>query len=287
MSLVSPFGSLDLNTVLPLAGGRDKSFLYLVRPDGYEIVPGKYRAVIDSISQADGASLQEPLIDGMVATLKIEFWTVDRGSEIGDRAPACGEDVRLMNEELMGVLNSLRQWSSDPNTMQRYLWTPTGLGSDRMLNNVLLAAWPVPTHDPPIVAQTIKLGTPFPYAIAAGETTLTITAGGSATVTNNGNAPTYPVFRAKGTTSAFTITNGATALEISYDSSRPGAVTINNPDYGEILCFQGTIFLNGNGADLVAGFDPNVTDLFPFIPGAQTVSVTGADVDIFFNDAFV
>lgn len=286
-TLVSPYATLDLNTVIGV--GRDNAFFYMVRPDGYQIVPGKFRAVIDSVSQADGSSLQPPFIDGLVATLKVSYWTVARGSALGDRKPACDEDLRLMHETLMGVLNSLRVWTTDPNTMQRYLWTPTGTGDRRMLTNALLTGqWPVPDmSNEPEVSVTFQIGTPYPYAIDATEVDTVIASGGSAAITNPGNAAQAPVMRVAGATSAFTITNTTTGQKVVYDSTRPGAVAIAGGHFAEIDFFQGSIFLDGNGADLVAGLDPTQTDFFPLEPGAQTIGMSGATVTILHNGAWV
>lgn len=288
MTIVSPFklAGLDLNTVLPLAG-RDYAFRFQVLPDGYKVSPGKFRAVADSVSQADGSSLQPPFFDGMVATMEIHYFVCPRGDE-GSAEPACGDDLRQMNELLVGVLNSLRTWTADPNNDQRYIWTPTGLGDRRMLTNVMLASLPVEIvkNDPRTYGLTFSLGSPYAYAINATQTDTAIAAAGSDSLDNTGNADSYPVIKVHGATSAFTITNEETGAQIIYDSGRPGAVAIGGGSYAEIDTFQGSIFLNGDGADLVAGLDPTSV-LFPLAPGAQTISVTGAAIDILWNSAVV
>lgn len=291
MTIVSPYlpGGLDLNTVLPL-DGRDYAFFFMVRPDGYQIVPGKFRSVIDSVSQADGSSLEPPFIDGLIATLKVSYWTVQRGSTKGEREPACGDDLRLMNETLMGVLNSLRVWTTDPNNLQRYLWTPTGLaGARRMLTNVLMVGqWPTPDQtNQPEVSVTFQLGSPFPYAIDLTEVDVVVTGGTTEVVTNAGNAAQQPVMRVAGPATAFTITNVTTGQTIVYDSARPGGTAIGSGHFAEIDTFQGSIFLDGDGADLSASLDPTQTDLFALEPGAQTIGITGADLTILTNNAWL
>lgn len=287
-SIVSPFATLDLNAVLAALDTGNSPF-YLVKPDGYQIVPGKYRAVVDSVSQADGSSLQPPFVDGLVATLTVEYWVTPNG-ELAQLTAACAQDVREMHQTLMGVLNSLRVWTTDPNNMQRYLWTPTGTGgAQRMLTNVLLASWPVPSVQPnqPLVSVTFELVTPFPYAIDATEIDTVIDSGASAALVNAGNAAQDPVMRVAGPTSGFTITNSTTGQEIIYDASRLGAVSIASGHFAEIDFFQGSIFLDGDGADLSAGLDPENTDLFPLEPGSQTVGITGANVTVLSNAAWV
>lgn len=286
-TIVSPYlpAGLLINQPLPVAADGN-AYFFMVRPAGYKIAPAKFRAVTDSISQADGSSIQPPFIDGLVATMTVEYWVAVAG-DTNNMELACGDDVRIMNEMLVGVLNSLRVWTADPNNDQRYLWTPTGLGSQRMLTDVILAAWPEPALDPPNVQQTFSLGTPFPYAIDIAEIDTVITDGSSTAIANAGNASQSPVMRVAGPTSAFTITNTTTGQEIVYDSSRPGAVAIGSGDYAEIDFFQGSIFLNGNGADLVAGLDPLLTDLFTLNPGSQTISITGADVTVLSSPAWL
>ena len=294
-TIVSPYMTLPLNTPLPL-GSRDNEFFFMVRPDGYKIVPAKFRLVQDSVSQADGSSLQQPLIDGMVATMKVEYWVAPRGDlaaltiagadSEGGVTPSA--DLVTMNEMLSGVLNSLRVWTADPNNNQRYMWLPTGSGGiHRMLTNVLLVAWPEPGQDPPIVSQTFSLGTPLPYAISESETTTDIAAGGSATITNPGNASVYPVFIIDGPTSSCTITNTTTGATIIYDASRPGASAIASGHFVEIDSFQGTVILDGSVDDTyIAAIDPTSV-FFPLAPGAQTITAAGADIHIRWNPAYV
>ncbi len=287
MEIVGPYlpGGLLLNQpITPLVN--DAAFYFLVRPSGYQIVPGKFRSVIDSISQADGVSMQQPYIDGLVATMTIEYWEADRG-DIAALNPACAENARLMDQMLLGVLNSLRHWTADPNNLQRYIWTPTGAGSDRLLTNVLLASWPTLTLDPPIVARTFSLGTPYPYAIDVSQLSPLLADGSTTVLTNNGNAKFSPVMRVHGATTVFLIENNTTAQFVSYDGTRPGAVTIAGGHFAEIDFFQGSIFLDGSGADLIAGLDPALTDFFTLDPGANSITVTGAGVTVLYNDSWL
>lgn len=282
-AITSPYATLLLNEPLPLSG-RDYGFLYLVKPDGYQVSPGKFRPTVDSISQADGSSIQPAYIDGLVATLTVSFWLQKRGVD-GEREPACGEDLRLMNEQLMGVVNSLRSYSTDPAADQRYLWTPTGYGDQRMLTDVILAAWPAPTIDVPEVSVTFALASPFPYAIDATETSTPIAAGGTAVVSNAGNASQSPVIRVHGPSTEFVVENLDTGQLVSYsDASDPGSLNIPAGHYVELDFFRGSATLSGGaGTDVIAGLDLGATDFFLLAPGSQTLSLSaggtgGADV---------
>lgn len=288
--IMSPYGTLDLNTIGSV-GARDNVPFFMVREDGYQVSPGKFRPVLDSISQADGSSIQPPYIDGLVATLTVKLYVAVRGAA-GATEPACGEDLRLMNQTLMGVLNSLRSYAADPNTQQRYLWTPTGLGDQRMLTDVILASWPAPAYDGKEVTVTFQLGTPFPYAIDATEIQTAITDGTSELIVNAGNAAQSPVVRVSGPSAAFAVTNLNNGQVVSYNSGRAGAVVIPGGHYAEVDFFRGSVTLSGGaGTDIIAGLDPAVTRFFLLAPdeidGPQEIAVAGGDGLVLSNNAYV
>jgi len=95
------------------------------------------------------------------------------------------------------------------------------------------------------------------------------------------------VFIIDGPTSSCTITNTTTSAAIIYDASRPGANPIAAGHFVEIDSFQGTVILDGSVNDeYIAAIDPTSV-FFPLAPGAQTISVTGADIHIRWNPAYV
>lgn len=261
---------------------------YLVMIDNYQIVPAKLRTVADSISQADGSSIQSPYIDGLVATLELAFMVCPAGAvDTSAAAPACAEDLRVMNEWLMALLNQLRDVPIDP-LVQSYFWAPTGASGPRGLNGVILHAWPAPDFkNSPEVRVKFELASPYPYAVGTGYFT-TIADGANATIPNDGNCNNFPVARAHGPSTAFAITNFVTGRLVSYDSTRPGAAAIGAGHYAEIDFFAGTIYRDGDpNIDLIAGLDPAATDLFPIPPGGQRVDVAGATVDMLSQDSWV
>lgn len=293
-TIVTPEGSFDLNTAGPvLTSGRFP--LFLLKPTPYQIIPGALRAVSDNLSQADGSSLQPPFIPGLTASLHLEFWVTasSDGANEPRKDPACDADLREMNQRLMLHLNALRAFSSNPNTLQRLMWTPTGLGDRRMLTAVLLASWPQPEwfgSDGIGVGASFALATPFPYAIDATEIDTDIADGTSEAIANNGNASQSPVVRAYGPSTGFVIENLDTGALVSYDASRPpGHTPLDIPmgHYAEINFFTGSIYLDGDGDDLTAGLDPAATDFFLLAPGSQTIAATGADMIVLSNNAVV
>ena len=291
MTIKSSYGVVDINT--PYSQISDGvSWLYLILNDDndYAIVPGKFRATIDSVSQGDGSSIQPPYIDGLVATMTISYWTCPDGN-CDDRQPACGEDLRLMDEYLMGVLNGLRTYPTDVST-QQYAWLPTGTNIKRLLEGVMLASWTTPdfSKGPPEVRRKISLGSPYPYALEDDLVTTDIADGTSETVTNGGNIETKPIIFivGAGSSSVSTIVNTASGLTLKYDPTRPGAVPVPSAHSLQIDCAEGTCLLDGDpDLDYIAGLDPSASDFWSLLPngptspsGEQVVSATGSDIQV-------
>jgi hypothetical protein len=280
-TLITPYADVPLNQVTP-TGNR----VFLVQDD-YKIVPS-LRVSQDNRAQADGSVLHPRFKTGLVATFSVEYVT---GVEINDDTgtleveAACGTDLREMHEFLTGALNSIRTLT--PND-QRLKWSPSG-ASDRILDFVQALAWTEPTVVEGITRVALAVESPFPYAVDLFQNDDTILDGATATLTNDGTADSFPVMKVQGPTSAFTITNHTTGLAVVWDSSRPGVSAIGGGDYAEIDFFRGTIFLNGSSSDLIAGFDPTATDIFPLVytgGGVNSIGIVGADVEILWNRAW-
>lgn len=269
--LQTPAGNLVLGT--PDAGtGR----CYLIHPDGYEMGP-TLRVTNDNKSQADGAVLHPRYKTGTVVMMTVSYavFALPLNAHTKDYEPACGAVLRAMDDALMEVLDSIRELTT---SAQRLLWTPTGFGGDKMLDDVQVLAWPVASRDGPETLQTFSLESPWPYGITATQDDTTINNGSTVAVPNAGTTDTYPVFKVYGAPStAFTITDVDTGLKIVYDGTRPGAIAVPGAgNYAEIDTFRGTIFLNGSSTDLIAGVDPTQTDFFTITKGGDSLSLTGA-----------
>lgn len=293
-TLISPEGSLDLNVAIGGVLDSGLGALYLLKPNPYKILPAKLRPVSDSISQADGSSLQPPYIDGLVASLYLEFWVqTDPNEETSDRSPACAADLRQMGELLTLHLNSLRSYSDDPGDDQRLVWYPDGYGDSRLIDSVLVAAWedpdPFDSSGGSGMSVTFELATPFPYAIDGTEIDTTIDDGDTATITNAGNAAQSMVTRSHGPSSGFEILNNDTGQQVLYsDALDPGSLTIPSGHYVEIDWFYGTATLSGgSGTNVIAGIDPTATDFWKLAPGDNSISVMGADTDFLSNNAWL
>ena len=291
-TIKSDFGTVDLNTVFYPPGGATNGWLYLVHnQNDYSVVPGKFRPVVDSRSQADGSSIQPPYIDGMLASMTIGYWVCPNGNR-DMQQPACDEDLRLMDQYLMGVLNGLRNYPQDVST-QQYAWQPSGLAYVRLLEGVMLATWPTPDFTTSgdqggiLVLRKLALQSPYPYALDNNQVTTDISASSTAIVTNGGNIEQLPVLQIHGPSSGVTVENAASGLSLTYDDTLPGAMTIPSGHFVEVTFAEGTALLDGDPTmDYIAGLDPAATDLWPLLPnspaapGGEQEIIVGGGADI-------
>jgi hypothetical protein len=269
--LITPAGTLEFNTA---SGQR-----FLLDDSKCSVSLG-LRAATTDIPQASGAIFHLPRFESKsLMALGVEFWDGD--------SPACASALREMDDLLFLHLLALLDGQDG-----RIEWDPSGADT-RILDNINWGAAAVPFIEATSTrGYTFAVDSPLPYAITLAQTVQTITDGSTATVTNGGNAPFFPVIKANGPTSAFTITNlsvldvDGNPLQVVYDSSRPGAVSIASGHYAELDFFRNTAYLDGAGANLKPGIDPTVLDFFPIRPGANSISVSGCDIDLLLNNAW-
>lgn len=273
--IVSPQGTLLLNVADPTT-----QYLYKVLSTGYKIVPGM-RVTQDNVSQQDGSVLHPSYKTGLVATLTVQY-SLSKDGGIVNFDYACEADLRLMHEALILHLNAIRKPSADPNTMQRLIWTPTGLGQNRMLTRVQLLTWADPEFQDPGWTVAFSLFSELPYAIDADESSLAVTdGGGPVLIPNAGNAEFFPVMQVASGTSSFTITNNDSGEEVVYNGAAIGG------SYAELVFFDGTAYQDGDSTDEIAGISPTATDWFTIKPnGGTNVSITGADMTVLSNGAY-
>lgn len=285
--ITSSLGELRLND--SASDSSNPGRCYLVDSADYKIVPS-LRVTQDNLSMFDGSILHPRWKTGLVATMRV-LYTIKPSNDSPDYLPACGEDLREMHELLMSHLDALRVLHAGAN--QRYQWTPTGYGQDRMLTDVQCLAWAEPTHDGAQTEVTFALETPFPYAIDFTQQTQTIADLATETITNPGSADFYPVIKVHGPSIAFVVVNGSVLdefgvpLYLEYDGTRPGAHTIASGHFIEFDFFRGTAFLDGDVDDRMAGVVPTTTDFFPLRKGANDVALSGANhADVLWNPAY-
>lgn len=313
MVINSPYENVALNEPW-VDTSTGKTYIFQTTVDNYAIVPGKgenasggFRPVVDSLSQADGMSIQPPFIDGLVATLELQFFVcpdgtqaskVFAGSTVENRP-----DLQHMLEVIMGVLNSLRTYPPDVST-QQYAWLPPGDATYRLLDGVMLGSWPTPdfSKGPPEVRLKFDLVCPYPYAILADpHTTGPITPGGSDLIGNLGNTAQFPILMIPGpmTYTKVTVNVGLGApyaFEIVYDHSLPGAMDVPSGHTLQIDFHEGSCLLDGDPTlDYIAGLDPTLSTFWPLQPnqligGPNTVAVDVAgdgDVTVVSYDAWL
>lgn len=289
--LTSIYGALNINVPDP-----DTGRVYRIQPDSYKMIPS-LRVTQDNISQEDGSVLHPRWKSGMTTVMQVALNIMDDPDEGGSKEfkPACGADLREMGEELVLHLNAIRRLAAD---VQRLYWTPTDYGDQRLLQDIMLLAIWDPSYDLGGIENLISFAveSPFPYAIDFTQESIEIVNDATVAVTNAGNSPFSPVMQVTGpgggaTTDFQILTDGdpdpdGNARRVVYDSTRPGGVAIPAGHYAEIDFFQGTIFKDGSGADLIAGINPEQTDFFHLNPGVNNIQASGCDITVLNNNAW-
>lgn len=289
-TLVSRWGELDINIPDPTTGRK-----YFIDPTSYKMIP-TLRVTQDHISQEDGSVLHPRWKSGVTVIMQVSLLVVANPADpaCADYVPACESDMREMEQTLLLHLNAMRKLETNP---QRLRWAPAGYGDERLLDDVqLLNIWD-PSYDLGGTEAMIQfaLESPFPYGIDATEISTAVgtgSTGGGHNVTNAGNCPQSPVVQVTGPCNAFTLTNNndldnlGNPKSVVYDQTRPGAVHIPTGHYAEIDFFRGTIYMDGNGANLVAGLDPTLTDFWKLQHGTNDIEIVGADCVVLSNNAW-
>lgn len=282
-TLKTPQGELDLNVPLD-----DTNFCFLLRPAQCFMQVDHLRSSTDDVPQGDGGIPHPTWRSFYTCKLAVEYWV---GETAPARVPACEHDRRAMHDLLMLYLNSLvRPSLSDVeggNT--QLIWTPSTDSTldDRMLNRITLVSYGPATDDgESAVSVEFELRSEFPYAMDKTERQDFFDFGeGDTTLTNDGTTDFYPVFRVHGEIEAFSLENESVGLRIDYDGQQAGAQVIPSGQYVEIDTFRNTAFLNGNGADLLAGIDITTSDFWWLQPGANNV-IFDAPVTVFWQAAW-
>ena len=259
---------LPINSIVTFPSGTG---YYLLREDGCSLV-NQVRSTKEFVPQADGSILHCRFVAGMEMTLAIQMWQ-------DAHTLACDTLLKEMVDTLNGYLYGLLNAGDNDGRID---WLPSGnssVGSSyRMLEDIRLLTYPAESHQTGSPYEvTVTLDTEWPYAV--DETQLAPTfVGGSGTITNYGNRPTYPVWKIYGPYDGFVITNLTTGDTFSYDSLQPSAPNIGVNDYIEIGTFKNTSFKNGSGANCDPGIVMATSDFFTIPPGTNSISVvyTGA-----------
>lgn len=233
------------------------------------------RAPVDPIPQGDGDIIHRRFQNGYVYKIATQAFE-------SNTAIACAADARSMGEELGRHVFAML------NAPGRYCWSPSGYGDNRALDQARWFTGVTQSIGTGGVYQyEFEIDSPFPYAIDLTQTTPTISGGGS--ITNNGNTDFYPVVQIQGPSTGFSVISDTLLEGIFYDSTRAGALTIPGGQYAEWDTFKGTIYLNGDGADMSAGINPDLSNLagpFRLIPGVNYLESNGASSVFLMNNAW-
>jgi hypothetical protein len=274
--LSTPEGTLLLNQ--PESGG------YFMLDEARCTGSLPVRAVSDNIPQGHGAITHKRWRGGYVIHLAIQLWET-----IGDAGePACDQLLREMLDTLGLHVNALL----NPPNGGRFVFTPTGYGDDRMLDQAqLLAVSPV-QFDGAAPMVELDIDSPFPYYYDATQDQTSITDGVPVTITNAGNVDHMPVIHVFGPTNAFTVTNqdafddDGAPLQLVYDSTLPGGAPIASGDFVFFDFFRNVAYLNGDQNNRKAGIDPRYSDFFPLVPGGNEIEIVGADALVLSNSSW-
>lgn len=268
--LVSPLGTLALNTAVTDVGT-------------FRVIPaassssGDLRVPKRAVPGGDGDIFQRRFKHGYAMSLSV-LLRPDGGTDDW-------EGRQAMYDLLVSHLDALVDGDGRVN------WQPAGEGVDRrMLHECALFMPATPGNwDDKGVVKTVAFGleSPFPYAISYTQTETILEDGLPETVSMVGTVyrGVHPVFQV-GEATEFTITNVTTGKKIVWDSTRPGAAAIGAGDYGEIDCFRGTMHLNGDGANLSAGFDLTQTTFLTLVPGENEIQIDNADATMLWNSGY-
>lgn len=273
-SLESPIGTLVLNDQ---DNSRGFGFYVTVKEEaesGTDV-----RATGDPVPQGFGTIWHRGFANGYVVKMPIQYWV--------NKDLVASECTSPTAQEMED--NLMRHYRALMNGGGRLTYLPQGL-PDRILDSLYAIAKPTLTETNVGTATVLTFGSEFPYLIDFTQITTSIDSGTpTATLTNNGSAPFYPVFKVYGPFDGFTLSNNTTGLEIVYDDSLPGAVAVGGGDYIEISTFRNTVYLNGSGASRKAGIDILDSDFFALEVGDNEIETGGTDtpaVDILWQAAW-
>lgn len=266
--LQTDVGDLDLNTQVTLPSGATGT--YQINPSASSTGIA-LRATDDFIPEQDGEQTHQRYWGGALMTLGVVMLEKED-------TPACNDLLQEMQDYLLKHVRAFTRPPAPP-ADARVLWTPSG-AAQRMLKDAVI-------NEPyelsyvndvfPQIAWQVK--SPYPYAMDAAETTTAL----DATLTNAGSAEFWPVIQVSGGGS-FTITNSSVtdeqgnALQIIYDGTYSG--------YAEIDCFNGTIFENGDGANLSGDIDFLSTDYFWLRVGTNDITIVGGTANVLWASAW-
>ncbi len=263
--LITPEGTLDLNdrSVDPGHG------VYLTVKEGADSGTD-VRSTSDPVPQGFGTIWHRGFANGYVLKLTVEYWVPGTGNALVPATELTNPTAQEMDDVMMRHYRSIFDGGG------RILYAPAGLPV-RLADDLFAIAKPQFSEGQAQMTTVLEFGSELPYLIDFTQTLTQLSAGSpTATLTNTGSAPYYPVFRVYGDFDYFVLTNETTEMQIIYDDTLPGAVAVDSPDYIEIITFRNTVYLNGDGASRKAGIYIPTSDFWTLDPGDNIVTIEGA-----------
>ncbi len=267
-TLITPEGSLELNR-RDVDPGRP---IYLTIKDGAESGTD-VRSTSDPVPQGFGTIWHRGFANGYIVKMAVEYWTLGTGGAPVPATELTDPTAQEMDDLLMRHFRSLFDGGG------RILYEPAGLPV-RLIDDLFAIAKPTLSEGQANTSTVLQFGSELPYIIDFTQTTTTLTAGSpTQTLDNTGSAPYYPVFKVHGAFDYFVLENETTGMQIVYDDSLPGAVSVGGGNYIEIDTFRNTVYLNGDQASRKAGIYIPTSDFWTLEPGDNVVTIAGSGTD--------
>lgn len=260
-SLITPEGTLLLNDETNPDG------VFRTPKDGAESGTD-VRSSGDPVPQGFGTIWHRGFANGYVIVLPVQYWVMQGTASI----PACettSPTAQAMDDTLMRHYRSILAGGG------RLFYNPAGMPT-RLADDLFAIAKAPLVEEAGNTHTVITFGSELPYLIDFDQILTTLTSGSpSATLTNTGTAPFYPVFKVYGPFDYFELSNTTTDMQIVYDDSLPGADAISGGDYIEIDTFRNTVYLNGSGDTRKAGIYIPTSDFWTLEVGDNDVTLSG------------
>jgi hypothetical protein len=256
-TLTSPLGTLDLS------GATGYRFL----PSQCSVGVG-VRSSNDDVPAGDGAIFRPRFKQGVQMSITLELYD-DPGDIAFDSDLQDAYDLLVQHLDACFYDDGRLQWTD-------------ATGSDiRMIDRIRTLQMPAVSGALPKDVSFV-VESPFPYAMDLTEIDTALADGVASVLDNTGSAAFIPVIEVAGPTGAFTLVNAdaldddGNPMQLVYDDTMPGAAAVLTGHHIEFDFFKNSAFLDGNGADMLAGVDLTQTDFFPLVKGNNHITLTGA-----------
>jgi hypothetical protein len=221
------------------------------------------RTAMETRPQADGGLIYPSFRN--VRQVVLQGWI--KAWQPGDTETEVLEARQLLMDELEGKTDSLKRADG----ILKY--TPTGLAARRVHKLRLMDDVVIQGNVGIRKTYQITLISPDPIAYDETVSDETRTNTGNVTCVNDGNVDVFPVIRVEGpwtNSSPVVVTNVTTGLSWTVEDTTASDTNYIEMDHGA------NTLVNHNGDSFIRYLNPGISDLFPLVPGSNTVSLAGS-----------